>query len=87
MVIGISLERNPKDALSKVKNYVKANGIPYLNLISSQVFVSAYGGVQAVPTTIIIDKNGNIAERIVGMRNKTQFMKSIENAMNAMAQK
>lgn len=86
IIVGVAMERNPNDAMDKVKNYVKAKGIPYMNVLANQQIVSAYGGVQAVPTTIIIDKKGNIAERIVGMRNKDQFMKSINNVLEGKAQ-
>lgn len=86
IIVGVAMERNPNNAMDKVKNYVKAKGIPYINVLANQQIVSAYGGVQAVPTTIIIDKNGNIAERIVGMRNKAQFMQSINNVLDGKAQ-
>jgi len=81
MVIGIALERNPENALTAVANYMKSQGIPYMNVIGNAEIVGAYGGVQAVPTTIIIDKNGNIAERIVGMRDKAGFMTSINKVL------
>jgi thiol-disulfide isomerase/thioredoxin len=81
IIIGVAMERNPNDALKQVSNYVKSKAIPYMNVIANQEIIGAYGGVQAVPTTIIIDKNGNIAERIVGMREKAQFMQSINKVL------
>jgi len=81
MMIGVALERNPDGALKAVGNYMKSQGIPYMNFIGNGEIVGAYGGVQGVPTTIIIDKNGNIAERIVGMREKNQFMQSINKVL------
>ncbi len=81
IIIGIAMERNPNDAINKVSNYVNSKGIPYINVIANSEIIGAYGGVQAVPTTIIIDKNGNIAERIVGMRDKAQFMQSINKVL------
>jgi thiol-disulfide isomerase/thioredoxin len=81
IVVGVALERNPDNALTAVGNYMKSQGIPYMNVIGNADIVGAYGGVQAVPTTIIIDKNGNIAERIVGMRDKAGFMTSINKVL------
>ncbi|GAB1371232.1 hypothetical protein MASR1M45_12940 [Candidatus Kapaibacterium sp.] len=41
----------------------------------------AYGGIPAVPTTLIVDKTGKIVEKIVGMRDKNAFMASINRVL------
>jgi peroxiredoxin len=38
----------------------------------------AYGSIAVVPTTVIIDKQGNISQRIEGTRKKEIFQKLIE---------
>jgi peroxiredoxin len=38
----------------------------------------AYGGVELVPLTFIIDKQGNIAHKILGARSKEEFEKMIK---------
>jgi hypothetical protein len=37
-----------------------------------------YGSISVVPTTVIIDKAGNVAQRIEGTRKKEVFQKMIE---------
>ena len=39
--------------------------------------VKDYGNVEVVPTTFIIDRQGNIVEKIVGSRSKEDFLKII----------
>ncbi len=86
VVIGIALERQPDfEAAGKaVADFAEANGINYLNVVvpsaspSRMKIAEAYGGIQAVPTTLLIDKNGNIVERIIGGRSKEEFMQSIK---------
>ncbi|TAL70932.1 MAG: TlpA family protein disulfide reductase [Bacteroidetes bacterium] len=74
---GGSLEQN----IQIVSNFMKDKGIPYNNFIATQDLVNAYGGIAAVPTTYIIDKNGKISESIVGMRTKSDFMESINRVL------
>lgn len=80
MVIGIAMERD-RDPMSKVQSFSKTQGINYINFISTNDLINAYGGVSAVPTTMIIDKDGKIAEKIVGMRTKAQFMASVNKVL------
>lgn len=82
VVIGIALERDPSTAVQKVKDYAEKNGINYINFVDTrQELAMAYGGIQAVPTTFIVDKSGSITETIIGMRDKSYFENSVKNAM------
>lgn len=83
VVIGIALERNPSTAVQQVGTYMKAKGINYKNFVNADQLVRAYGGIQAVPTTFIIGKDGKVGEKIVGGRNYKQFMASINKVMKA----
>ena len=79
-VVGIAMERdaNPKGTVSK---YVNAAKIPYMNFIATSDIIRAYGGVQFVPTTFIIAKDGSISEVIQGKKSKEEFLQSIRRAM------
>ncbi len=82
VVVGIALERDPSTAVQKVKDYAEKNGINYINFADTrQELAMAYGGIQAVPTTFIVDKSGTITETIIGMRDRTYFENSVKNAM------
>jgi thiol-disulfide isomerase/thioredoxin len=84
VVIGISLDN--RGTLEQIRNtvqgFAKQMKIPYLNFIPTKDIVSPYGQINSIPTTIIIDKNGKIVERIIGGRSKADFLKSIEKAKN-----
>jgi thiol-disulfide isomerase/thioredoxin len=79
VVIGVAMEkaRSVEQAVQRVSSYAKAKNIPYKNFIYVSEIIKAYGGINNVPTTFIIDKEGNIAKTIVGMRDKKAFMKYI----------
>ena len=81
VVIGIAGERG-NNIEANLKAFMKSKGITYLTLLASQDQLSnAYGGISGIPTTFIIDKKGNITERLVGGRDKETFMQSIKRVL------
>jgi len=81
VVVGITLERDIENAETNVKEFAKQKGIKYLNIIDKdQSIARAYGGINAVPTTFIIDKKGKIVETLVGARMKQDFIDAINRA-------
>jgi thiol-disulfide isomerase/thioredoxin len=82
VIVGIALERNPNGAVNVVKEYAQKNQIEYINICDLQRKLDqAYGGIEAVPTTFIIDKKGNISETIVGGRDKATFLQSVNRVL------
>lgn len=65
-VIGISMDKGDTE---KVKNFVKSMDIPYPIAIASPEVIQKYR-VTILPTTIFIDKEGKIHEKIVGFNPK-----------------
>jgi len=43
--------------------------------------VEGFGGIRAIPTTFIIDKKGNIQEKLVGYNDKETFEKIIQKLL------
>ncbi|MCX7908477.1 MAG: TlpA family protein disulfide reductase [Ignavibacteria bacterium] len=81
VVVGITLERDVENAETIVKDFVNQKGIRYINIIDKdQSIARAYGGINAVPTTFIIDKKGKIVETLVGARGKQDFIDAINRA-------
>ena len=78
VVIGMANERVAGDeAISKVKEFAASKNISYTNFISNQEVRELYGGINFIPQTFIIDKQGNIVETINGMRKKDEFIEII----------
>jgi predicted DsbA family dithiol-disulfide isomerase len=54
----------------------------YINFVDvDNKLNAAYGGMQYVPTTLIINKNGEIKEVIQGARPYESFMESIKKVL------
>jgi len=63
VVLGVNIE---KDDIDYVKKFAKNFKIVYPILIANDTVSSPYGHLQALPTTFILDKSGEVVETIVG---------------------
>ncbi|MFA7325403.1 MAG: TlpA disulfide reductase family protein [Candidatus Kapaibacterium sp.] len=83
IIAGVALERNnTKDKFAKVDNFHTSNKMNYINFVDvDNKLNAAYGGMQYVPTTLIINKNGEIKEVIQGARSYEAFMESIKKVL------
>lgn len=69
-IVGVSLDREGWD---KVKPFIERMKISYPVVVGDGRLVDAYGGIDAIPTTFVVDKRGNIVERHVGYLDKQRF--------------
>jgi len=73
-VLGIGLSSSP----DQLKQIVTQLHLAYPVLLGNDAVSKAYGGVELVPLTFIVDKQGNIAHRVLGARSKEDFEKMIK---------
>lgn len=76
-MFGIALSSDP----TQIRFLVKQLGLNYPVLIGNDKVSDAYGSIAVVPTTVLIDKQGNINQRIEGTRKKETFQKLIDPLM------
>ena len=50
----------------------------YTVVMADQAVAKAYGGVEAIPTTFVIDRQGHIINRHVGLTDRAEFEKEIK---------
>jgi peroxiredoxin len=72
--LGIGLSSTPE----QLKQIVTQLGLAYPVLQGNEGVSKAYGGVELVPLTFIIDRQGNIAHKVLGARSKEEFEKMIK---------
>lgn len=70
VVIGISLDQQGPDV---VKAFAAKFGINYPLVMGDEKVVAAFGGVEGIPTTFLIDRHGQIRDRKVGMEEKADY--------------
>jgi thiol-disulfide isomerase/thioredoxin len=64
-IIGVSED----DSIDDVHDYIKKMGINYPVVMATEELTQAYGGVAALPTTFVVDTEGRVVQRHMGMLN------------------
>jgi cytochrome c biogenesis protein CcmG/thiol:disulfide interchange protein DsbE len=64
-----------------VKPFAAKMGINYRLVIGNEQLAQSYGGVDALPTTFLIDRAGRIAAVHVGLTGKQEFESGIEELL------
>ena len=76
--VGIALD---EDGWAKVKPFTDKNKITYPVVLGTPEVVQAYGGIEGIPTSFIIDKKGNVVDRQVGLMTKDVLEKKISKVL------
>ncbi len=77
-IVGISLDQG---GWIVVKPFIEKYNISYPVVIGDSQVVKDYGGIQAIPTTFIVDAKGNIIQRHVGLLSKSQLERIIKDLL------
>jgi cytochrome c biogenesis protein CcmG/thiol:disulfide interchange protein DsbE len=75
-IIGIGLDQ-PNNVVAFVQQY----GINYPVAVGDDAISNLYGGVSGIPTTFIIDKEGNISNRFEGFTERIVFEQEIKKLL------
>jgi cytochrome c biogenesis protein CcmG/thiol:disulfide interchange protein DsbE len=78
-ILGVSLD---DDGWKSVKPYVEKKKINYRVMIGTEELSQMYGGVDSLPTTFIIDREGRIAAKHEGLISKSDYLSEIVDLLN-----
>jgi thiol-disulfide isomerase/thioredoxin len=73
-VVGVSVD---EAGLKTVNTFAEKNGINYPVVLADNKIVDAYGGIDGLPTTFIIDRNGHIVKQHLGFTAPAEFEKEV----------
>ena len=73
-VLGVSLDGDWEE----VKPFLAQKKVNYRIVMGNDDTTHAYGGIEAIPTTLLIDKKGNIAAIHIGLASKQEFEAGID---------
>jgi len=79
-VIGVSLDEGGPKVVKEFSQKFKVN---YPMVMGNDKIVSDYGGVEGIPTTFVIDRQGRIVNKHVGYADKETFEKEIKPLLQA----
>ena len=81
-VLGVAMD---DEGWEVVKPFLQDRGVNYRVVMGNDITGQAYGGVEALPTTFLIDREGRIAAAHVGLAGKNVFEDGIEKLLQAPA--
>lgn len=67
VILGVSLDR---EGAAKVKPFVEMMEIPYPILVDGDEVAGRFGPFNSIPMTFVVDRDGRIAEQLVGLQSK-----------------
>ncbi|HEY7334304.1 MAG TPA: TlpA disulfide reductase family protein [Bryobacteraceae bacterium] len=83
-VLGVAFD---DDGWTAVKPYIAEHKINYRIMVGNDDLDKAYGGVESLPTTFVIDREGRIASKHVGLISKATYEEEIKKLLKAPAEK
>ena len=79
-VLGVSMD---DEGWEVVKPFLAGLGVNYRVVIGNDSTAQLYGGVDALPTTFLIDRTGKIAAVHIGLASKKDFEDGVEQLLQA----
>ena len=80
-VVGVSWD----DSADGVRKFQKEIPQDYAVLLGGEDVQDKFGGIRSLPTTYIIDREGNVRQRIIGARDRTQFEAALKPVIDEVA--
>lgn len=77
-VLGVAMD---DDGWNSVKPYIAEKKMNYRVVMGTDSVASAYGGIDSLPTTFVIDQEGRIAASHIGLINKDDYLKEIQSLL------
>lgn len=78
VIVGVSLDRGGP---AKVSQFVKANGMNYVVVMGDDSVAEAFGGIEAIPTTFLINREGRIVHHKTGAMPHEEYEKLVQQAL------
>ena len=79
-VLGVSMD---EEGWETVKPFLTDLGVNYRVVMGNDATAEMYGGVEALPTTFLIDRAGKIAAVHVGLASRKDFIDGVEQLLQA----
>jgi cytochrome c biogenesis protein CcmG/thiol:disulfide interchange protein DsbE len=79
-VLGVAFD---DDGWTAVKPYIAEHKINYRVVVGNDALDKAYGGVESLPTTFLIGRDGRVASKHVGLVSKSTYQEEIARLLQA----
>jgi thiol-disulfide isomerase/thioredoxin len=80
VIVGISVDQGGAEL---VKKFIAQNKVSYQIVLADDGVADAFGGIEGIPTTFVIDRAGKIQVKEVGFVESAEFEKRIQPLLKA----
>jgi peroxiredoxin len=80
-VIGIALDDDATPV--EIGEFADGLRVNYVVLIGSPETADSYGGIPMMPVTFVIDRDGKVADKLIGVNERSAFEKSVRSALSS----
>jgi peroxiredoxin len=77
-IVGVAMDDASKEEITK---FAKEMGVNYTILLGKETVGQQYGGVDVLPTTFFIDRDGKIVSREFGLQSRSLFVDNIKKSL------
>ena len=74
VIVGISVDQGGPEV---VKPFSQRYGMNYPLVMADEAVIAAFGGIEAYPTTFLIDRDGQVRDRKIGMEESAEYEKKV----------
>lgn len=78
-ILGVAFGREGEAA---VRKFVEDYGINYTGALANQDLMNGFGPINSIPTTFVIDQDGNVYKKYIGYREKAVFENDIKTLLD-----
>ena len=78
VIVGVSVDQKGPEVVAK---FVKAKGMNYTIVMGDDTIADAFGGLEAIPTTFLINREGRVVHRKVGAMPHDEYEKLVQQAL------
>lgn len=79
VIVGISVDQNGP---AYVKKFAGAKGMNYTLVMGDETVAEAFGGIESIPTTFLINRQGRIIHQKIGAMPHEEYEKLVRQALN-----
>lgn len=78
VIVGLSVDQQGAEVVGK---FISSRSMNYPVALATQEVIDAFGGIEAIPTTLLIDRDGKIRHRKVGAMETADYEKLIAGVL------
>ncbi len=71
-IVGVNMDMDDSSK-DEVGKFAKDMAVNYPIVLGSEKTADAYGGLPALPTTLYIDRDGKVVDRVIGLRGRAEI--------------